>query len=150
MKKQQFKPQQRQPVVAAKPKINIDTNGIDVKGFLAQYKIISGRPIGLPSWLIELAESNGGQLTVEIVKLLEMRLSRTKEFALSIFTIEVDNRTANVLLPMGVFLGDGSAVIELTESRDGRPIFNLLFISDGENWIPSDEIDEEQLKALFE
>ena len=149
--KKQFKPQQqRQPVVVARPKINIDTNGIDVKGYLQQYKVISGRPLGLPSWLIDLAEANGGQLTVEIVKLLEMRLSRTKEFALSIFTIEVDNRTANVLLPLGVFLGDGNAVIELTESRDGRPIFNLLFISDGENWIPSDEINEDELKALFD
>lgn len=135
---------------ATRPKLSIDTNGIDVKSYLQQYQIITGKPIGLPSWLIDLANENGGEITVEIVKLNEIRTSNDKKWALSIFTVEVDNKTASVLLPMGVFLSDGSAVLGLGKTKDGRPIFNLLFISKGDEWIPSDEITEEEILALFE
>lgn len=135
---------------ATKPKLSIDTNGIDVKSYLSQYQIITGKPIGLPSWLIDLAEQNDGEITVEIVKLNEIRTSNDKKWALSIFTVEVDNKTASVLLPMGVFLSDGSAILGLGKTKDGRPIFNLLYIAKGDNWIPSDEINEEDIIALFD
>jgi hypothetical protein len=142
------------PAAATVPPVQQPTfvpvaTGIDMKAYLSQYKIITGKPVGLPQWLVELAENNGNVLTLQVVELSEMRLSKTKEWALSIFTVEVDNKRASVMLPMGAALTESAVSVEMTTSKDGNKLFNLKFIWQNNTWRSSETITEAEIKARF-
>lgn len=110
-----------------------------LKTYLANdVKVISGIPVGIPDALLSAAKAaEGNLLPVTIVGCTRITESANGKFALLFFTVQYDNVSYELLLPLVAGAAQTSAVLKLTKytsKTDGRErdIFNIKSVWRGD------------------